>query len=260
MAVRVVFLDFHETLISADRWMALETGEMALELARRLALEERLAAQGRDARTVYARLREISIQTGVEYTAADVVRALLRAAGLAPGPTDQEVEWVVAQLFREYLADVTVKDGAGAALEELWCAGYRLAVLSNAAYAPFLSWALDMHGLLPYFDRVVTSAEVGVRKPMAGIFQAAMEAMGVAPAEAAHVGDDYIKDVMGARLAGLRAIWIPSGRDQQDYCQYTPVHPDTVIAELAQLPTAIRGLDEPPGPEASTRPEGRGGP
>ena len=47
-----------------------------------------------------------------------------------------------------------------------------------------------------------------VGKPMPHIFQVALTRLGVAPQEAAMVGDSLVSDVRGAQAAGLRTIWL----------------------------------------------------
>lgn len=58
------------------------------------------------------------------------------------------------------------------------------------------------------FDAVLVSGEVGHRKPQREIFELALARLGVAAAEALHVGDNQVADVAGARGAGLVAVWI----------------------------------------------------
>jgi epoxide hydrolase-like predicted phosphatase len=55
------------------------------------------------------------------------------------------------------------------------------------------------------FDAMVISAEVGVMKPEARIYQIALEKLGVAPSEAAFV-DDFPENVEGARAVGMAAV------------------------------------------------------
>jgi epoxide hydrolase-like predicted phosphatase len=55
------------------------------------------------------------------------------------------------------------------------------------------------------FDAIIVSAEVGVMKPDARIYQIALEKLGVAPAEAVLL-DDFPKNVEGARAVGMAAI------------------------------------------------------
>ena len=57
-------------------------------------------------------------------------------------------------------------------------------------------------------DTVVGSKAHGRIKPHASIFVAALEALGVAPAETVMVGDSYEDDIEGARALGIRAILV----------------------------------------------------
>jgi putative hydrolase of the HAD superfamily len=64
---------------------------------------------------------------------------------------------------------------------------------------------LELHGLL---DGVISSAMVGLHKPDPRIFELAAERLGVRPAEAAHVGDHYYADILGAKVSGMAPVLI----------------------------------------------------
>jgi len=95
---------------------------------------------------------------------------------------------------------------------------YRTGLLSNA-------WS-DMRAYLvsqkidDAFDQLIISAEIGIMKPDARIYQLALEKLGVAPAEAVFV-DDFIVNIEGARAVGMYAI------------QFT--RPDQMLEELKQF-------------------------
>ena len=55
------------------------------------------------------------------------------------------------------------------------------------------------------FDVMIISAEVGVTKPDARIYQVALEQLDMAPAETVLL-DDFIQNVEGARAVGMQAI------------------------------------------------------
>ena len=58
-----------------------------------------------------------------------------------------------------------------------------------------------------YVDVLLVSEEAGVSKPDPRIFQIALERLGSRPDEAVMVGDSWSADIVGARGAGIRAIW-----------------------------------------------------
>jgi HAD superfamily hydrolase (TIGR01509 family) len=66
---------------------------------------------------------------------------------------------------------------------------------------------LEVCGLSPLVDEVVASHDVGCAKPDPRIFGIAIERLGVEPAHAVMVGDSWAADVLGARAAGIAAVW-----------------------------------------------------
>jgi epoxide hydrolase-like predicted phosphatase len=81
---------------------------------------------------------------------------------------------------------------------------YRCSVLSNADVS--LRGRLEGELALQHlFDDIVVSAEVGVAKPAARIFQLAAERLGLPPAACVFV-DDWDKNVEAAREVGMQAV------------------------------------------------------
>jgi len=81
---------------------------------------------------------------------------------------------------------------------------------------------------------VIDSGVVGVAKPDPAIFRIALDACGVAPERALHVGDTVGADIDGALAAGVRPLHL----DPYGYCRDdSHVH----IAELAAVAAALGG-------------------
>ena len=114
------------------------------------------------------------------------------------------------------LARVGPRPVACQALADLAGAGLRLAVVSDRRIDDKLK-ALGLHEL-PWGARV-SADEVGLLKPAAGLFERACAALGVAPAEAAHVGDRADTDGQGARNAGMRALLLGRDGDLAQICR-----------------------------------------
>ena len=81
---------------------------------------------------------------------------------------------------------------------------------------------LAAYDVARYFDAVVESAVVGIRKPDPAIFSLGVEALGMAPEDVVVIGDTYKKDILPASAIGCRAIWIKgkgwtAADDAQDY-------------------------------------------
>jgi len=107
---------------------------------------------------------------------------------------------------------------------------YRLALVSNGA--PDLQREKIRGSKLgPYFDAVIISGEVGVRKPQPRVFTLALDRLDVGPETAVMVGNSLESDIAGAQQAGLRAIWLNRGAKE---CNPT-IQPDAEITSLSEL-------------------------
>ena len=75
---------------------------------------------------------------------------------------------------------------------------------------------LEDQGVAEYFDVMIFSDEVGVRKPDPRIFHLASKKFKVKPCDVVHVGDNLKSDVWGAKNAGFKAIYFSCvvGRDR----------------------------------------------
>ncbi|MCP5152139.1 MAG: HAD family hydrolase [Ectothiorhodospiraceae bacterium] len=91
----------------------------------------------------------------------------------------------------------------------------------------------DVHhiGIGHLFDFVITAGDAGAAKPEPAIFEAALAAAGAAAEHTVHVGDDPLRDVVGAGRLGMRTVWInprldpwPGGRN-----------PDAVVRHVREL-------------------------
>jgi 2-haloalkanoic acid dehalogenase type II len=83
---------------------------------------------------------------------------------------------------------------------------FKLGVVSNAT--DLVRKVFDNLGLTKYFDFLVISDEVGVRKPSPKIFHIAMEMAGTSPGRSLFVGDKLATDVAGAKRVGMNAVLV----------------------------------------------------
>jgi len=66
---------------------------------------------------------------------------------------------------------------------------------------------IENSGLTTYFDKIITSESVGVKKPNPIIFQYALEQAKATSSESIMIGDNWEADIMGAKNAGLDVIF-----------------------------------------------------
>ncbi len=121
-----------------------------------------------------------------------------------------------------------------------------LALITNFDHPPHVARILDETGLDRHLRSVVISGEIGLKKPDPGIFNPAIEAVGIEPHRIAYVGDAP-EDILAADRAGMTPIRLQRDGDTEgdraaDF-RHSPVprqwtsgidHP--TITSLQQLP------------------------
>lgn len=99
-------------------------------------------------------------------------------------------------------------------LEHLSGRGYRIGLISNTGRTPgsVLRQLLERMNIARYFDLMIFSDEVLVRKPEKQIFNHAIRGLSTLPRLSIHVGDDPEADFQGAKRAGMNALLIDAER------------------------------------------------
>jgi putative hydrolase of the HAD superfamily len=234
--IRLVTFDLYDTLIelrpprwerlaSACRARGIEADPLVLRDADRVSEDFYTVENGR---------RPIRERPAAERQAfrVELMRRWLAAAGL---PDDQETaralrdaylsEFDETPNYRHYRLFGDVMP----ALRRLRSRGVKTAVVSNADDDVTV---ICVHfAFADLMDLIVTSALVGYEKPDRRTFLAALEPLGVEPADALHIGDQPNSDIVGALDVGMRAVLIDRyGR-----------HPDSPVPTVPTL-TALADL------------------
>jgi putative hydrolase of the HAD superfamily len=106
-------------------------------------------------------------------------------------------------------------DGALEILDHLKQANYTLHVITNG-FNEVQFRKIEMSGMAPYFNQVITSEAAGVKKPNPGIFEFALQCIGSSPGECLMIGDNWEADIMGALDYGIDAIHFNSNGETRD--------------------------------------------
>ena len=86
--------------------------------------------------------------------------------------------------------------------------------------------------LKQYFDVVVTSEKVGVKKPNAKIFEFALEQANAKAEQSIMIGDDLGVDVLGAEKVGMQGIYFNPNKEEH---KEEVVHEIFCLSELMTL-------------------------
>jgi putative hydrolase of the HAD superfamily len=199
--IRAVFFDVGDTLLDTSAMLdaALYTALVPIDPAR--TIEDVRAAVARSGEALPQRRPPFHVAR--ENAAWWVDR--YRRVGVALGLTGASLERFVTTVSESHFQGdaLHVVPDAPPALRRLAERGIALGVISN--WDDTLERILERKGLRRFFRAVVVSTSIGHAKPDRRVFAHALEVLGVAAAEAWHVGDDPTCDALGAVRAGMRA-------------------------------------------------------
>jgi FMN phosphatase YigB (HAD superfamily) len=144
-------------------------------------------------------------QSPVQNTQA-VLRGALQALGV--DSADDDVDAIRRALCAPAVPDVALFPGARELLETIHGLSLRCVVLSNVQVRGAAEYWRDFNDLdlAHLIDAIVTSLEVGFRKPNLAMFGAGLQSAGCAPDECLMIGDSEVKDIQPAVGIGMHAI------------------------------------------------------
>ena len=205
--------------ITFDYWDTLYTGAVLTErmTLRQTALRRMLTDLGHE--VAEEALKTLYHESGKEadrwwrdehrgYTAGDRIRWILKRLAIERPQDCEHVARAVQAVDDALLAyPPPLLPGADRAVAEIG-SRYRLAIISDTGFASGRAQdaLLERDGLRSKFDVTIYSVDIGHAKPRPEPFRAALDALGVAPADVLHVGDNERTDVRGALEVGMRAI------------------------------------------------------
>jgi putative hydrolase of the HAD superfamily len=120
-------------------------------------------------------------------------------------------------------------------LNTLRAAGYPLGLISNGR-EEFQMRTIRALGIEPYFDVILISEKVGLRKPDPEIFWRALRELQCEARHGVYVGDNPEVDIAGARRAGMKTAW----KREAEY--RAMVETNAIFDDLMELPDLLRSL------------------
>ena len=238
MVCRAVIFDFIGTLVYCKNYSMVDSEiklysaliSQGFELEKEQFLEAYKEAHQKYRKIRYEQFREV--------TNAVWVSEALCNLGFRTTPEHSGVKEALNIFFQDFLNTVELCKGAEQLLTQ-FSEQYRMGLISNFTYAPVIYKCLQKTGIHSYFNTVVISDEVELRKPSPKIFHDTLNRLGVQAHEAVFIGDSPLEDIKGAKAAGLRTVFKPSQFNSIEDLVQSKQTPDQIVEELAGIPQKI---------------------
>lgn len=196
--IRTVTVDSYTTLVDvdsqepvlADRVDGLDDPGPVSRTWRSRAIQYTMIANDIDAYHSFSELLGMALEYALDSHGYDVDEAVRR-----------EIRTTV---YEDRLA---VFEDVQPGIERLVEAGYPVYILSNGD-PEMLEHLIDAAGLDGIVEDAISADEVETYKPAAGIYEHAADRTGTAIGDIVHVSGGSMRDVWGAKHAGMRTAWL----------------------------------------------------
>ncbi|MBM7842669.1 MULTISPECIES: HAD family hydrolase [Herpetosiphon] len=210
---RPVFIDLYFTLIEPDP--AYNWATLAAPL---LGIDDH-AFHTAAGRSYQARM------VGTYRQAEEIVDQTLSYLGITVTP---EVHATLTKQRLEFFSTLRVYPDTIPTLQALRDRGHQIALVTNCSAETIPM--MEPMGLLNLFDAIAYSCDVRSAKPEPGIYQHAIDALGVDPREVVYVGDGDTQEHAGAAKFGMTTVLL-----QRPGAKVRAVQTDYVISSLTEL-------------------------
>src|SRR5688500_15662776 len=216
--MRAAIFDLDDTLYEREQFVLSGFAALADEVARRFNLP---------APSILATLKRARMRSHAGRE--------LQAPCPDHGPPDSLIPELV-DVIRRHEPALTLGSVASAVIAQLRADGWRVAILTNGLPATQRA-KVDALGLEARVDAVLYAEEHAPGgKPSRAAFDAALDAVGVPARRAVFIGDDPVRDIQGARAAGLSTIRVAAGAPRRS------AGDADAIARLEDVPAAAGRL------------------
>lgn len=216
-SIRGILFDLDGTLFAREvafwSWLREEAGTLALDWARIAELD----ARGHGPKAPL--LEHLALALNWPERSLDARLQRLRRGVLRSARPDARLRELLTRLRRSY----------------------RLGVVTNGTAHSQRGKLRGLH-IEEFFDPVIVSEEIGYRKPEFAIFRRATRGWSIPHAEVLFVGDDSLKDIGGARGAGMLTLQVlaePAQVEQPEIARAV-----AAVREPADDTASIRSLWE----------------
>lgn len=225
--IEFLFLDLDDTILDFQK-------------AERLALAKTLESFGLPPTdTVLARYHEINREHWERLERKELTRQQVLVGRFAALFAEMGLSAQAEQVARAYEENLSqghyFLPGAEEALKSL-SKKYKLYLASNGT-ARVQAGRLKSAGIIPYFQEIFVSEEMGYNKPDPAYFDACFARIpGFRKDRAMMVGDSLTSDILGGIQAGIATCWVNPHRKTGS------IRPDYEIESIVQLEALLKNL------------------
>lgn len=239
--IKAVIVDYIGTLANARNY-SLETSRVKLHrILTKAGFETSLTAFLAAYNKAHEKYRVIRYKKLREVTNAVWVSEALNTLSYETSREDPRIKAALNIFFQDYVDRLELRPYAKSLLRNI-AENCKLGLISNFTYAPVIYASLRKLGINQFFNAIVVSEDTGWRKPHKRIFQEALRKLQVTAEETVYIGDSPLEDIEGAKVVGMKTIFVPSQFNSLQDLRGIKQQPDIIAENLQEVSENINKI------------------
>jgi HAD superfamily hydrolase (TIGR01662 family) len=186
--------------------------------------------------------QKVRLEDHIERPTSRLLREVMAQYGYSQLP-DSVVESAMQQFYAESETYWIPIPSSTRVLDELRGEGYRLGLISNAGDERNVLRLISKSNLDGFFDPLLVSAAVGIRKPDVRLFEQVLDSWNLKGEQVVMIGDTLEQDIEGAQNAGIRQIWLKENVDTPGNRNLAEeINPEMIASNLSDIPEVVRSM------------------
>jgi len=186
---------------------------------------------------IYEAYASFAERSFIELDARVIYSAILYQLGIADYCDEDLITGAINSFYSPIVEDYSVFEDVEGVLSKLRERGLELGLVTNNHSTDFHLRLLRKFELERFFDSIIVSSDLGIRKPHKSIFLHCLKMLDTTNESSIFVGDNPFHDIQGAKNAGIRCIWVKR-KNYEDI----PTKPDWTAESMTEAGKIIASL------------------
>lgn len=174
--------------------------------------------------SIYKKCEEESIEVPAEETIPKILEKI--------GISYKYNKEIIYDFFKPDIESIMLFPEVKEVLKFLKNNGYKIGLISNTVSDWFVKETLKKLEIEKFFNCIVTSAHIRIRKPKEEIFEKALKELNANKSQTVMIGDSLKSDILGAKKLGIKTIYV---NRKKNNISIIDINPDATIHNLLEI-------------------------
>jgi FMN phosphatase YigB (HAD superfamily) len=184
---------------------------------------------------IYNAYHAFTEKTCIELDFKQLYSAILSRLGVPDYSNEELITGAITQFYGPIVSAYYITNDVKEVLSQLKIKGLKLGLVTDNHSTDWTFHLLQKFDLELFFDSIVVSSQIGIRKPHKQIFLHSLKTLKINNENSIYVGDSLSHDIQGAENASIKSVWLNRNRERQKPKTPKPQYEIKNLSELLDI-------------------------